>query len=458
MAIPTSCPRCATFYPVKDEYAGQRVRCKNCRQTFVVPTPVLGPDAEEEVLDAELVDAEVAAPPPSPETVKLRPDTGQPPAEEEVLVAELVDAEVAAPSPSPETAKLRPRTGQRPGKKPIDEATSSRRSRALRLGLALAAVLALAIGGTVAWLLQRTDEIPPDRPQDQRAKTEPIPSPVAPKIATTVEDLKSATVFIKVVAGPIRGTGSGFLVRVEGQTGYVVTNTHVIGLEVSTAPRGRSAPKVRVPLPAAQISIIFWSGTSKEQSSPAHVVFSDPDRDLALLKVNRIANLPKPIDTSSAPRLQETLPVTVYGFPFGEALSLGKSNPAVTVGRASISSIRRNQWDEPIAIQIDGALNPGNSGGPVVDGDGCLVGVAAATIRGSGIGLVIPGRWVMQMLDGRVGGMSIRQSGPPSSSGVPFQVGVGLQDPLGRIGSGVPLSRDQPGRRFLAARQGGELA
>jgi len=401
MAIPTSCPRCATFYRVKDQYAGQRIRCKNCRQEFVVPAPVQGPPAMVEVV-------------------------------------EVVEAEVVSPPPIPDMAKLGQSRGHRPGKIPIGEATFLPRSAVLWLGLVAAVVLAVAIGVTAAWFLQPANQSASDRAQERPTKTEPMPSPDAPKFATTVEDLKSATVFIKVASGSTRITGSGFLVGLEGQTGYIITNTHVIGLKGAGGVRGRQMANAGVALPAPQISIIFWSGTRQEHSSPAQVVAADTDQDLALLQVNQTADLPKPIDTSSAPHLQETLPVVVYGFPFGEALSLDKSNPAITVGRGSISSIRRNQWDEPIAIQIDGAFNPGNSGGPVLDSDGRLVGVAAATIRGSGIGLAIPGRAVMRMVDGRVGAItSIRQAGAVSSTSVPFEVSAALQDPLRRIRSAV---------------------
>ena len=56
-----------------------------------------------------------------------------------------------------------------------------------------------------------------------------------------------------------------------------------------------------------------------------------------------------------------------------------------------MSSLRNDSDGELSVVQIDGNLNPGNSGGPIVDTKGRLVGVAVATIRdGQGIGLVIP--------------------------------------------------------------------
>ncbi len=91
-----------------------------------------------------------------------------------------------------------------------------------------------------------------------------------------------------------------------------------------------------------------------------------------------------PLDTPKPSRDDGGLP---FGFPFGKALSTTKGNPAVTVGKASVSSLRTGPDGGLAYVQIDGNLNPGNSGGPVVDAKGRLVGVAVATIKdGQGIG------------------------------------------------------------------------
>src|SRR5205085_10448224 len=65
-------------------------------------------------------------------------------------------------------------------------------------------------------------------------------------------------------------------------------------------------------------------------------------------------------------------------------------------------SIRLDENDAVVYVQIDGALNPGNSGGPVVDPEGRLLGIAVASIRGSsGIGLAIPVKHLTQLLEGK---------------------------------------------------------
>jgi hypothetical protein len=125
--------------------------------------------------------------------------------------------------------------------------------------------------------------------------------------------------------------------------------------------------------------------------------------------------------------------VTVYGFPFGEALAVDKGHPSITVSKASVSSIRRSPQDQVVAVQLDGALNPGNSGGPVVDAEGHLVGVAVATIRGANIGLAIPGGTLARMLDGRVGEVrAVTRAG--GDANVEVEVEVSLIDPLKRLG------------------------
>ena len=153
----------------------------------------------------------------------------------------------------------------------------------------------------------------------------------------------------------------------------------------------------------AQVTAVFRSGTAEEESVKAEVLAADADIDLAVLKIVGVKNAPAPIDCKQESNAQETTPVYSFGFPFGEVLSTNKGNPAVTVGKGSVSSLRVDDQGELALVQIDGALNPGNSGGPVVDTQGRLVGVAVATIRhSSGIGLAIPARKVPTMLAPRL--------------------------------------------------------
>jgi S1-C subfamily serine protease len=319
-------------------------------------------------------------------------------------------------------------------------------------------------------------EKPPPNPEPRREAPEPPPPADSNQAipADLLDHLKSATVFVKVEGSQIKGSGSGFLIDVKGDTAFVITNAHVIDpkieIEVHVSPRQagpgmgmgppgmqgmpgaprmgpnfgrqgfprgpmgpmgpmggprgsmaqRMAPgqrmgpaqpsgeeetfKVVVPIGNETIPSVFWRGTKKEQSYRAQVVASDRKRDLAILKLTGFKDLSNPIGMARSVNLRETMPVYVLGFPFGKNLATNKGNPAITIGKGSVSSIRRDERDEVALVQIDGALNPGNSGGPVVDTQGRLVGVAVATINpelGSGIGFAIPTSKLTALLEGK---------------------------------------------------------
>lgn len=236
-----------------------------------------------------------------------------------------------------------------------------------------------------------------------------------------VRAVKQATAYIHV-EGPTWGkSGSGFLVSAKGETALVVTNHHVA---VKRPPGDASATS-----PA--IKVIFDSGTPAEKSYPAEVVASDAEHDLAVLKLTGVKNAPKPIAYASPPVPVETMGVYSFGFPFGQKLSVGKEFPAVTVGKASISSLRTGDNGELAKIQIDGNLNPGNSGGPVVDGKGRLIGVAVSILReGPGIGFLVPASEVVRTMEGRLGRVRVTTS--KGGNGKPaVRVEADVIDPTG---------------------------
>ena len=211
---------------------------------------------------------------------------------------------------------------------------------------------------------------------------------------STLKALKDATVFIRVDSGSQSGSGSGFLIGKRGQSAYIVTNEHVV------RPRGGFGRSVKVD---------FFSGTKARKTFVASVVSEDESRDLAVLKIKN-DDLPEPISLKSPNKIRETVPIYILGFPFGDALSTNRRGPGVTVGKGSVSSIRTNDFDEVEEVQVDGDINPGNSGGPIVFPDGTLMGVSVATVRGTQIGIGIPGDSVNSMLFGRVGAVGVSSS------------------------------------------------
>ena len=243
-----------------------------------------------------------------------------------------------------------------------------------------------------------------------------------------LEEIKRATVLVKVTNGELGGTGSGFVVRVVDRfTGYVVTNNHVIDFN-----HGKKEYRKPGELREEYVEVVFNSGAADELTCKAEVVAADPDRDLGVLKVRSPHPIPKPLDLSNPPKLVETLPVITCGFPFGEHLSTNARNPAITIGRATISSIRTNNIGDPQYVQLDGSLNPGNSGGPAVTTDGRLVGVVAMGILGSGIGLAIPHQQVSLTLAGRLGSPTLFAA-PVDADTVELKIDVPLVDPFRNI-------------------------
>ena len=242
-----------------------------------------------------------------------------------------------------------------------------------------------------------------------------------------LQKLQSATVLINVSSGSDRSMGSGFLVEANNDVGYIVTNSHVCPKDL--AVRAKS-----------EITVVLNSGTKTERSLPAEIIAESADADLAVLKVTA-KNLPKSLSVNQTVEVRETLPVFVVGFPFGKDLALNNSNPAVTISNATVSSLRRDRPDHVFLIQLDGNLNPGNSGGPVVDQKGQIIGVAVARIENSGIGFAIPSDTLTSLLQGDVEDV-VFESAPGDST---IKVQCHLLDPMGKIQKVTMLFTNKPG-------------
>ena len=234
----------------------------------------------------------------------------------------------------------------------------------------------------------------------------------------TLKHLKDATVFIRVDQHSRSSTGSGFLIGKRDRNAYIITNEHVV----------RQRGHVR-----RRVEVDFSSGSKNRKTFVAEVLSEDRDRDLAVLRILN-KDLPDPIKLKSKNKVRETLPVFMLGFPFGDALSTNKLGPNVTIGKGTISSIRTDDYGSVEHVQVDGDLNPGNSGGPIVFADGSMMGVSVATVVGTQIGLGIPGDGVRQMLFGRIGALGISQNSTKPRQ-VTCKLTAALIDPLENIKS-----------------------
>jgi hypothetical protein len=133
--------------------------------------------------------------------------------------------------------------------------------------------------------------------------------------------------------------------------------------------------------------------------------------DLAFLVVRGVKNPPKPLDPSLRVEPIEGMRYLGAGFPLAGVIKISQNEgkPSVVVTGGRIASFRRDEYGQLLALQVDGSLQPGNSGGPIVDEKtGKLLGVAVAKASfADTIGFVVPGDQVRRALGGRVGGLAL---------------------------------------------------
>lgn len=290
----------------------------------------------------------------------------------------------------------------------------------------------------------------------------------------TVDAVKKATVFVRVQGANWKGSGSGFVVSADKDSVLVATNYHVIASPEFEKKQPRLTPAdVAKSLKLPAVTAVFDGGTKAERSLKAEAVAADPEADLAILRVTGLKDPPAPIDITGSPKLSETMTVYSFGYPFGQALAVAKGNPNVTVGKGSVSSLRNDDSGQLAVVQIDGALNPGNSGGPVVDSKGRLVGIAVARVKnGDGIGFAVPAAELGKMMKGRLGAVQAVTRFADGKATV--RVEVGLIDPAAAIRgvalhyvvlppkgtkpeAGTPLEK-HPGAKKVALKVEGGLA
>jgi serine protease Do len=181
-----------------------------------------------------------------------------------------------------------------------------------------------------------------------------------------------------------QGSGSGFIISADG---YILTNNHVV----------EGAEQVTVRL-------------LDRREFKAKVVGTDPNTDVAVLKIDARSLPPVALGNSDDSRVGEW--VLAIGNPLGENLTFTVTSGIVSAkGRALTGLPGRGQGSIQDFIQTDAAINPGNSGGPLVSVRGEVIGlnsaIASETGFYSGYGFAIPinlARTVMNQLiqDGKV--------------------------------------------------------
>ena len=161
-----------------------------------------------------------------------------------------------------------------------------------------------------------------------------------------------------------RDQGSGFVID---ESGLVVTNFHVVA-------------------GATDIEVSF----SNKESMKARVVGSDRSTDIALLKVNADARALTPLEIGNSEQVQVGDSVVAIGNPFG--LERSVTAGIVSALQRTIESPAQTPIDR--VIQTDAQINQGNSGGPLLDASGKVIGVntqiASETGGNVGIGFAVP--------------------------------------------------------------------
>jgi 2-alkenal reductase len=171
--------------------------------------------------------------------------------------------------------------------------------------------------------------------------------------------------------------GSGFVISREG---YILTSAHVV-----TTAGERSG--LRDPDAADQVYI----GFRDRDRIPATVIGWDVFDDVAVLKVEPGAHALDPVPLGDSSRVVVGEPVAALGSPFGNESSLAVG--VVSATRRSIESLT-SEYSVADAIQTDAPITHGNSGGPLFDGRGRVIGINAQIRSDSGqaegVGFAIP--------------------------------------------------------------------
>jgi S1-C subfamily serine protease len=174
-------------------------------------------------------------------------------------------------------------------------------------------------------------------------------------------------------ASPRRRTGSGCVLTAAG---HILTNFHVID-------------------GADQVTVTLADGTS----FPARRVGADPNNDLAVLRIAAPADRLRPIPWGDSDKLLVGVRVYTLGNLFGleRTMTAGMVSSLGRTLRAENGRLIRG------VIQTDAAMNPGNSGGPLLNRRGELVGITTAIIsragQSSGVGMAVPGNTARRVAD-----------------------------------------------------------
>jgi serine protease Do len=251
------------------------------------------------------------------------------------------------------------------------------------VALTILAVLALVIGFAGGWVGRKTAEVVGAFTTSKvTLQTTDNPDPPAGQFAKVAAAVADSVVTIEAVSDQDGSQGSG--VVVDGR-GFIVTNNHVISEAASNPSKYK-------------MTVVFNDG----KEVPANLVGRDPKTDLAVLKVDNVDNLTV-ARFGDSDKLEVGDEVIAAGAPLGLRS---------TVTHGIISALHRpvplsgdgSDTDTVIdGVQTDASINHGNSGGPLIDMNGNVIGINTAgkslSESASGLGFAIPVNEVKNVVD-----------------------------------------------------------
>jgi putative serine protease PepD len=245
-------------------------------------------------------------------------------------------------------------------------------SRSLKIAAAFVAAVALGAGGGVAAYAVASDTTQTVVRQVTVTSSEPAANDSALSVSALYDRVHQGVVTIRVETPQGQALGSGFVIDDQG---HIVTNDHVVA-------------------GATSISVEFADGSSHD----AQLVGTDASTDIGVIKVSAPSSELQPLSLGDSSVVQVGDAVVAIGSPLG-------LNETVTSG--IVSALDRtitspNNFSINDAIQTDAAINHGNSGGPLLDMQGQVIGINSQIESDSGgndgIGFAVPSNTVKSVV------------------------------------------------------------
>ncbi|TMM14447.1 MAG: PDZ domain-containing protein [Actinobacteria bacterium] len=274
----------------------------------------------------------------------------------------------------------------------------------------VAILIAGLVGGVIGALVEKPSSSSSSSVTTPRfsSNTSALPKPA--DVQGILARVEPAVVNINTQGGggrlPGSGAGTGMVISGNGQ---VLTNAHVVS-------------------GARNVSVTF---PGQSQTHPATVTSADPSADVALVQIQGVSGLPTVTLGDSG-----TVQVGDSVLAIGNALNLG-NQPTVTEGIVSALNRTLNSGGESLSglLQTDAAISPGNSGGPLVNSAGQVIGMNTAVLTGSSqepaqnIGFAIPINQAKTKISQLKPGQGVTNGGAAAPNGA--FLGVGVADSSG---------------------------